>query len=715
MTEAMKPIIGTSADDLLQGGRGHEVLSGRGGDDTIYSNNGHDLAYGGAGDDLIYGQSGNDVLWGSGGPSYVDLTNFTIAEDYQGQVIFNSESAGYRNSLGSYKVDGDGNIYDVQFHFLNASLQGSGGDLIGGVSSSPLELQAGDQLGFFIVANGYSYNNAYTNLDMENGELQMRNQDGSNASISSNNPSLWLVGEDGTETQIVHHIYHTAAGVENDDYALNPDGIAHTVGMLDTDEGTIKLGFEDLYNGGDRDFDDSVFTIDIGQSNATVLDPNVSSGEGGDDTEGLYTWEYDEDGNLVKYDQDGNFVAYSSQNDEIYGGRGNDEIHGRAGHDKLYGGDGVDEIFGGTGNDHIEGGTGNDTVEAGKGDDVVKGDSGHDKLYGQTGADNIDGGSGNDHIEGGADNDIVDGGSGNDHLDGGTGDDQLTGGYGNDQLFGQSGDDILYGDNGNDQLEGGADNDTLYGGQGQDKLTGGSGDDSLYGDDGNDVINAGSGDDILEGGDNHDTLNAGIGDDVLRGGSGNDKLYGSSGDDLLISGSGRDVVDGGSGIDTASYADASAGVNIDIHRKKVTGGDSDTLKSIENVIGSAHDDTVRGNRLDNVIEGGAGDDLLRGMTGSDTLSGDAGSDTFFWKQSDIGSDLDTILDFALDEDILSFDLSSSLAALDTESWLEFETVGENTILYADFDADGDFSDSVAFAELNDINLSALTDVQIAVA
>ena len=122
MPAQIKPMIGTQEDDTLYGGVGNEIFSGLGGNDLIKTGNGHDLAYGGAGNDTIYGQSGDDVLYGSGGPSFVDMSSFKIAEDYNVSVIFETESAGYRNSLGSYVVDENGQISSVQFHFPNASL-----------------------------------------------------------------------------------------------------------------------------------------------------------------------------------------------------------------------------------------------------------------------------------------------------------------------------------------------------------------------------------------------------------------------------------------------------------------------------------------------------------------------------------------------------------------------------------------------------------------
>ncbi len=629
MTMTIKPIIGTGDDDVLQGGRAHEVLSGKAGDDVIKANNGQDEAWGGSGDDLILGEKGNDVLYGGGGPSYINLAAVTITEDYQGQIIFEGESAGYRNSLGSYKVNNDGNITDVQFHFPNASLTGSGGDLLAGVSSSPIQLQAGDQLGFFIVANGYSYNGAYSNMDMDNGTLEFRNADGTQASLQSTNPQLFYTGADGTEEQILYHSYHTAAGVDDSDYSLNPDGIAHTVGLLNSDAGSITLGFEDLYNGGDRDFDDSVFTINVGQSNAKVLDPNVDLSDGDDTSNGS-------NDNYTSGQTD------VSENDELHGGSGNDELHGRAGNDLLYGNDGADTLYGGSGIDIAYGGKGTDFIHGGADDDELSGESGNDHLFGNQGNDVINGNNGNDIIEGGS---------------------------GNDQLYGQSG---------NDQIDGGSDDDTLTGGGGNDVLEGNSGNDTLHGN------------------------------------GGNDTLRGGSGDDLIISGSGRDTVDGGSGIDTISYADNSAAVNVDLSNKKTTGGDSDTIHSVENVIGTDFDDTLRGDKRDNTISGGNGDDTIRGGKGDDTITGGNGEDIFFWRQKEFNNDLDTILDFVLGEDKIEIDASSAMAALDVEQWLSFESEGSNTVLYADLNADGDFSNAVAFAELDDVNISSLSDIQIAV-
>jgi Ca2+-binding RTX toxin-like protein len=65
-------------------------------------------------------------------------------------------------------------------------------------------------------------------------------------------------------------------------------------------------------------------------------------------------------------------------------------------------------------------------------------------------------------------NDVVFGLGGNDILRGGAGDDTLYGGEGNDVLFGDIGSDTLVGGNGDDLLRGGAGSDILIGGHGRD-------------------------------------------------------------------------------------------------------------------------------------------------------------------------------------------------------------------------------------------------------
>ncbi|CAA6678264.1 MULTISPECIES: DUF4114 domain-containing protein [unclassified Lentimonas] len=55
------------------------------------------------------------------------------------------------------------------------------------------------------------------------------------------------------------------------DASTNPDLIQHVVAFAIPDSPFLLIGFEDLYNGGDRDFNDIVFAVDIGSLNVAYL------------------------------------------------------------------------------------------------------------------------------------------------------------------------------------------------------------------------------------------------------------------------------------------------------------------------------------------------------------------------------------------------------------------------------------------------------------
>lgn len=80
--------------------------------------------------------------------------------------------------------------------------------------------------------------------------------------------------------------------------------------------------------------------------------------------------------------------------------------------------------------------------------------------------------------------------------------------------------------------------------------------------------------------------------------------------------------------DTISYADSPGRVRVDLEDGEGRRGDAhrDSYSSIENVIGSAHDDDLRGDDKANRLSGGAGDDDLDGGGGDDDLDGGPGDD-----------------------------------------------------------------------------------------
>src|SRR5262249_28017889 len=91
---------------------------------------------------------------------------------------------------------------------------------------------------------------------------------------------------------------------------------------------------------------------------------------------------------------------------------------------------------------------------------------------------------------------------------------------------------------------------------------------------------------------------------------------------------GADALAGGAGSDTASYAHATAAVYVDMENVAANTGDAagDTYTSIENLTGSAFNDTLMADELANFLDGGAGNDLLVGRGENDTLVGGSGAD-----------------------------------------------------------------------------------------
>lgn len=168
-------------------------------------------------------------------------------------------------------------------------------------------------------------------------------------------------------------------------------------------------------------------------------------------------------------------------------------------------------------------------------------------------------------------------------------------------------------------IVGTARDDVLRGTAGKDVICGRGGDDRLEGRGGNDVLDGGGGADQLLAGDGKDTLLGGSGNDELVGGLGSDRLTGATGDDTLT---------GSAGSDTTSFTDETAGVSVDLQSAAATGNitGTDSLQSIENVIGGAGTDLLIGNGAGNRLDGGAGADQVQGLGGNDILYGGAGQD-----------------------------------------------------------------------------------------
>ena len=514
----MSEIVGTGKDDTVDvgGSSSSVVVDAQSGNDTITMGSGDDNVIAGTGNDTVIGNSGDDFIVGGGvNKSAPDLNNMKMAEDYTATVTFGGETAGYKNMLGAYTYDAGGNITGVKMLFANASLKGSGGDLIGGKSQAMIDVKAGEKIAFFVIPNGYevSKNAAKIIENNPNATLIMKDKDGGPVNVLTDKDiSFWVKNPaNGQEFQLKSE-YGTSAfhSLSN----LNSDGLNHARASVDKNAGTVKIGFEDLKGGGDNDFDDSIFTVDIGKANATLLPGSVKS------------------------------VSNKADDDVLVGGDGADQIFGMGGNDQIDGSAGNDKIWGNSGDDAILGGDGNDVISAGKGADRVDAGAGNDKVLGDSGDDGLAGGDGDDLLNGGSDNDTLSGGAGNDRLLGGSGNDVIYDGAGNDKAEGGSGNDVFKADAGGvDVFIGGGGFDTLDFSTIFDRATGlvldmskktatiGGAVDTFSSIEA--AIGTGGNDRML-GSKNADTLSGAAGNDFIRGMGGADQLTGGEGKDTFV-------------------------------------------------------------------------------------------------------------------------------------------------------------------------------------
>ena len=291
----------------------------------------------------------------------------------------------------------------------------------------------------------------------------------------------------------------------------------------------------------------------------------------------------------------------------------------------------------------------------------------------------ITGSDGTDYLIGGGGNDVLNGGKGNDELYGGTGDDRLNGGDGNDLIVGGQGKDIINGGNGFDTVnysdEGGAKGVSVNLATGKASDSYGDADtlssiERVVGTDLADELVGNSSVNVLEGGGGDDLIDGGAGNDLLLGGFGTDKILGGSGNDVLVGGHGNDKLDGGSGTDTVDYSldGGWRGISLDLTRASAddTWGSSDTLVSIENVIGSQFDDYIFGNKGNNVFTGGLGNDILTGGGGNDTFVFGAGHGNDKIVDFNAGDKLDlSALGFRSVEGVLAVSAGHDLGAVIT--------------------------------------------------
>ncbi len=183
-----------------------------------------------------------------------------------GTITF--DGAGYNNSLGEFTIAADGTLQAAQM--IAPSITGAGTSFSATANSGAAEL------GFFLVANGFNTNGGYAGLDLAHGSLNFiydygqADQRAANVTDAGSKVSLVFTDSGNHDTVIGGPIYFTTdRGGSN---SLNADGTVHTISGVDgTDASgaTLKIGFEDLPNGGDNDYNDTVFSVKLTDHSTT--------------------------------------------------------------------------------------------------------------------------------------------------------------------------------------------------------------------------------------------------------------------------------------------------------------------------------------------------------------------------------------------------------------------------------------------------------------
>ena len=630
-------LTGGDGDDYLDGHGGRDVLEGGAGSDTLFSmDDVDDQLFGGEGDDALFyyraGGTGSDdqvLLDGGAGDDSIDL--------YTRDHVLNAKIVG-----------GAGNDRITVFENGGARIEAGDGD-------DQINLGDGDEwvdggAGFDTL----DYTHAHGGVTFDMAIQVAQATDGSGVDVVTGIERLRgsyqadVLSGDGLGNQI--------AGDQGADVLNGRDGDDQLSGDDGNDELHGGAGADVLVGGAGDDLFDGGADLDLAdfhyETTRVTVDLSISAPQ--DTGFGMDRFTAVEN------------VLGGRAGDILTGGEGVNRLFGEEGDDKLVGGGGDDVLFGGAGADALDGGTGFDTaaftqsvvVDLGAGAasegymqpadtlisiEGVLGSAGDDTLIGQGGANVLAGAGGDDLLRGLAGDDVLNGGDGVDTADfadaavGLTVDLTLSAaqdtGDGRDtfiaveNLIGSTHDDLLIGD--------GAAN-SFAAGDGQDWL----------------ITNGGA--DSLLGGEGHDSLWGGAGDDVIEGGLGDDTLFGAAGSD------------------TASYATATGAVRVDLtilEDQNTGAAGSDTLVSIENIIGSDYADVLIGNAGDNIITGGrttwvgGGDDPSRFV--GDVMTGGGGNDTFVFR-TPLEAELlpyDKITDFSRGDRI-------DLSMVDMDIWTE---------------------------------------------
>lgn len=509
--------------------------------------------------------------------------------------------------------------------------------------------------------------------------------DGQNSSSEENDSALvdfksdnLLEGGESNHTPIING--NTTSPGSEENLSVSADGVEDDT--PDTEEGgNAPIGSEDadILIGDEEDNH-----IEGRQGNDILLgrggNDTLDGGEGHDSLNG-------EEGYDILDGKEGNDTLNGGEkNNYLNGGEGNDTLNNVGSGSTMCGEDGNDTLKAERGDNYLNGEQGNDILEGGKDGDILRGGEDHDVLLGKEGFDRLNGEEGNDILDGGQSVDMLNGDEGHDVLNGGEGDDILKGGRGYDIIDGGEGHDTVsfayecdrvFLMLGEDPAGSSPITPDIQGSEQTHAKEGGTSPDSAayeiyrsysfphYKCNGLSTI---PGVDfpkisvaISSTKDDEDIL-ADIGhlipgvayvnslaEDIIRntesiiGSHRNDILIGNSQNNVLRGGIGKDFLDGKEGSDWAAYS----GNNFAPIRVALNGSEDaivyegghaqDTIRNIENILGTFRDDVLIGDDKSNILDG---------YMGQDTFTGGGEADHFVFRVRGKG---DLINDFSSSE------------------------------------------------------------------
>lgn len=581
-------LYGANGDDRLYGGKGHDELYGRIGDDFLMGGMGDDTLRGAKGDDILMGAKGTDELYGGNGDDILKGGKGTEDELYGGEGNDFLSSGPLRDDQEPTLKGGSG----VDTFLLGEVDSGNANTTnTGGTNWANLGLSlAGDitDLVFtFLPGSKLTKEVVPMVFDVFKEKLSVNSSSNSTSPAESSKAKI----KDFNPVEDVVII------------PLQPQGSSN-VFIDDATDGESDISFEYSENNSTDIFATLEFNI-FGQE---VTNPTVR--ENWKDSVINNALTIDSDSALLGLNSSQSLSIDSSDVEDLgtnkflvlgaYSGR---EVQGNSNDDYLYGTNFGDVIY-----DHALSSPFLTPQPQARDDDQMRGFGGDDVFFPTAGEDTIKGGKGSDTVS--YDQESV-------HADGFNAititlstEEELN--FGNEENFA----DV-------EEISG----EVVSIFQNEFKL------------------DTGSENILVEAGSDGTSLPLTVGEDVTVTGEADDdddvNLSAVHGIDVNLSNDGYEVTDDG-------FVDQDLLNNIEnLNGDEELNGSQDNLDSIENIIGTIHDDTITGDDKNNTFTGLEGDDTLDGGDGQDTavFSGNyedytitSDDNSVFNVQDDVGSD-----------------------------------------------------------------------------